>query len=104
MAFKRLSDKLKEGHIFSNIPQDMTARRAKPLHTTVNANPLFNLLRLSLLKMVLLFLTTRDENTAIILPRALFTVFQLIHKVKLSKDDTKPFEYRTEPAIPTGFR
>ena len=59
----------------------MTARRAQLLHTTVNANPLFNLLRLSLLKMVLLFLTTRDQNTAIILPRAVFTVIQLIQRL-----------------------
>lgn len=82
----------------------MTARRAKPLQSTVNANPFFNLLRLSLLKMVLLFLIIRDQNTAIILPRAVFTVIRLIHKVKQSEDDTKPFEYRTEPATPTGSR
>jgi len=80
----------------------MIAKSAKSLQTTVNANPLFNLLRLSLLKMVLLFHRTRDQNTAIILPRAVFTVIQLIHKVKLSEVDTKPFEYRTEPATATG--
>lgn len=82
----------------------MTAGRTKPLQSTVNANPFFNLLRLSLLKMVLLFLIIRDQNTAIILPRAVFTVIQLIHKVKQSEDDTKPFEYGTEPATPTGSR
>jgi len=80
----------------------MIAKKCQVASDYRNANPLFNLLRLSLLKMVLLFHRTRDQNTAIILPRAVFTVIQLIHKVKLSEADTKPFEYRTEPATATG--
>ena len=76
----------------------MFTRSAKRLET----NPLFNLLRLSLLKMVLLFHITRDQNTAIILPRAVFTVIQLIHKVKASENNTKSFEYRTVPATATS--
>lgn len=76
----------------------MFVRSANRLET----NPLFNLLRLSLLKMVLLFHRTRDQNTAIILPRAVFTLIRLIHKVKASENNTKPFEYRTAPATATS--